>query len=173
MKTFGVHRYIAGQFKDQIDWLAVLIRASAMYADSNRYCMSKLIQLLHRVFRLSASIVVANSIQGGSPKTPPSLHAPLFLIITLKSSLSPHISSPFLFSIHTPSVERRPIHYSPITYSHPFPPIQTSCNLPTGTSILAPTPKVSLLGFSSRGYVMVRVPRRTRWVVRPLWEWGG
>jgi len=63
--------------------------------------------------------------------------------------------------------------YSPMTYSHPSLPIHTSWTLPAGTSILAPTPKVCLVGLASRGYVMVRDPRRTRCVVSPECECGG
>lgn len=69
--------------------------------------------------------------------------------------------------------------YSPITYSHPSSPIQTSCSFPAGTSTRAPTPKVSFLTSPlcswvlSSGYVMVRLPRRMRWVVTPAWEWAG
>jgi hypothetical protein len=39
--------------------------------------------------------------------------------------------------------------HSPMTYSQPSSPIHTSCNFPAGTSIRAPTPNVSLVGFSS------------------------
>lgn len=85
------------------------------------------------------------------------LAAPLSILLTQKPL--PTDSNPYT-------------DYSPITYSHPSPPIQTSCTFPAGTSILAPTPNVCFVGFSSRGYVMVSVPRRMRWVLRPLWEWG-
>lgn len=55
---------------------------------------------------------------------------------------------------------RQQVHYSPITYSQPSEPIHTSCTFPAGTSILAPTPNVSFVGFSSFGYVTTNVPRR-------------
>lgn len=55
----------------------------------------------------------------------------------------------------------------------PSPPIQTSCTFPAGTSTLAPIPNVSFVGLVSFGYVIVKLPRRMRCVVRPEWEWGG
>ncbi len=92
--------------------------------------------------------------------------APSAFINLCRGSFLPHPS-------HNPPPLLLNSHHSPITYSHPSPPIQTSCSFPAGTSILAPTPNVSFFDRSSRGYVMVSVPRRMRWVVKPLWEWGG
>lgn len=62
--------------------------------------------------------------------------------------------------------------YSPITYSQPSSPIHTSCSLPAGTSTLAPTPNVSFDGEGSLGYVIVKLPLRMRWVVKPECECG-
>lgn len=71
------------------------------------------------------------------------------------------------------------VTYSPITYSHPSSPIHTSCNLPAGTSTLAPTPCVSFFTSPpcsealSSGYVTVMLPWTMRWVVSPPCLCGG
>lgn len=59
-----------------------------------------------------------------------------------------------------------------MTYVQPSVPIHASCSLPAGTSMRAPGPNVSRTSESS-GYATTKVPRKIKWVVRPLCEWGG
>jgi hypothetical protein len=64
--------------------------------------------------------------------------------------------------------------HSPITYSQPSSPIQTSCLLPFSTSILAPTPNVTFPSFSSEPPVLTAMssfpffPSGNRTVISPL-----